>query len=335
MSAQLPDGDLDTWAATFDDRQPVYARLRSEVDSAMQEALDGQGLKIHYYTSRLKERRSFLEKVTRKGYADPFRDMHDFVAARVVCLFLDDLAIVDGLIRKTFLVVSHEDKTNSSSTEVFGYRAVHYDCQILPNQRGRIYEPIKAITFEIQVRTILQDAWASVEHYLGYKGSNSVPIESKRDFGALVGLFHLADKTFQQIKHASAQLDRDAEVAVKEVAEHGSQEGSVGNVSDVAINRSTLKAFLRQTFPDRRPSDDATYSDFVEELTKSDVSGINDLRRLLSRGKRVAEQAEANDPPPSIDGEPSQYTDVGLARIAMDVAFPGFKEARFRIVRTE
>jgi ppGpp synthetase/RelA/SpoT-type nucleotidyltranferase len=228
------------------------------------EALGVRELKIHYYTSRLKERRSFLEKVARKGYADPFKEMHDFVGARVVCLFLDDLAIIDDLIRKTFLVVGHEDKTSSSSTEVFGYRAVHYDCQILPSQRGRLYDPIKSITFEVQVRTILQDAWASVEHYLGYKGSSSVPDESKRDFGALVGLFHLADKTFQQIKYASARLDRAAENTVKEAAE---QEGLAADSAGIAINRSTLKAFLRQTYPDREISDDATYSDFVEELS--------------------------------------------------------------------
>lgn len=330
MSAQLPDDETNRWATRFDERLPIYEKLRTEVDSAMEEALVEVGLKIHDYRSRLKERKSFLEKVTVKGYADPFRDMHDFVGARVVCLFLDDLATVDKLIRTTFLVVGHEDKTSNSSTEVFGYRAVHYDCQILPSQRGRIYEPIKAITFEIQVRTILQDAWASVEHYLGYKGSNSVPDESKRDFGALVGLFHLADKTFQQIKHASAKLDIAAEVAEQEAAKHRAHKGSAADAADVTINRSTLKAFLRQTFSDRRASDDATYSDFVEELTNSGVNGIETLRRLLVQGESAAEQAEVIDPPPSIDGEPSQYTDVGLARIAMDVAFPGFKEARFQ-----
>jgi hypothetical protein len=260
--------------------------------------------------------------------------MHDFVGARVVCLFLDDLQILDNIIRETFLVIGYEDKTNSSSAEVFGYQAVHYDCQILPNQRGRYYEPIKAITFEIQVRTILQDAWASVEHYLGYKGNNSVPDESKRDFGALVGLFHLADKTFQQIKYTSARLDSDAETVMRRVSASGQSTGVAADVADVSINRSTVKALLRQLFPEHRASDDLSYSDFVEELTQSDIIGVSRLSQLLMQEKEAAEACEAKDPPPSIDGNPSKYTDVGVARIAMDLALPHFKEARFRMNRT-
>jgi putative GTP pyrophosphokinase len=330
MTAELPESRLEAWTAKFDDRQPIYKKLLGEVDSALTEAIAAQGLKIHHYSSRIKERDSFREKVGRKRYGDPFRDMHDLVGARVVCLFLEDLAKIDKIIRRTFEVMRHEDKTNDSATEVFGYRAIHYDCQILPSQRGRYYEPIKSIIFEIQVRTILQDAWASVEHYLGYKGNNSVPNESKRDFGALVGLFHLADKTFQQIKRASAKLDIDAEATVKEATAKQNAEGAAFATVDVGINRSTVKALLRQLFPDRRVSDDATYSDFVEELTSADVVGINKLKNLLLVGKVPAEESEAKDPPPSIDGEPAQFTDVGLGRMAMDCALPGFNEVRFR-----
>ena len=273
-----------------------------------------------------------MEKVSRKGYSDLF-DTHDLVGARVVCLFLEDLETLDVIIRRTFSVISYEDKTQNASAEVFGYQSVHYDCELLHSQRGRYYDPIKSIVFEIQARTILQDAWASVEHYLGYKGNNSVPDESKRDFGALVGLFHLADKTFQQIKH-TAKSDIAAEAAVRAAtAEHGG-DGLVEAVDDV-INRSTVKALLRHLFPDRTASDDTIYSDFVEELTRAQVVGINGLKQLLLIGKAAAEDLEANDPPPSISNEPTRYTDVGLGRLAMDFALPGFKEIRFRTNRTD
>jgi putative GTP pyrophosphokinase len=333
MADALPEGQLEAWTAEFDGRRPIFEKLRDEVDSAITEALETQAVKIQSYSSRLKERDSFREKVRRKRYRDPFHDMHDLVGARIVCLFLDDLSTIDKIIRATFQVVSYEDKTNDSSTEVFGYRAVHYDCEILASQRGRYYEPIKSIVFEIQVRTILQDAWASVEHYLGYKGHNSVPDESKRDFGALVGLFHLADKTFQQIKYSSARSDLDAEAAVKQVTAEDTP-GVTADAVDMGINRSTIKALLRQLFSERRVSEDAIYSDFVEELTSAEVTGINRLKHLLLSGKAAAEESEAKDPPPSINGEPSQYTDVGLGRMAMDLALPGFKEVRFRTDRT-
>ena len=53
--------------------------------------------------------------------------------------------------------------------------------------------------FEIQVRTIAQDAWDSVSHYLDYK-NNSIRDELKRDFYALSGLFYVADTHFSFIK---------------------------------------------------------------------------------------------------------------------------------------
>ena len=72
----------------FDRRLPVYEKLRDEVDSALAEAVDTQNLKIHHYSSRLKDKQSFLEKISRKDYHHPFRDMRDLVGARVVCYSL-------------------------------------------------------------------------------------------------------------------------------------------------------------------------------------------------------------------------------------------------------
>jgi ppGpp synthetase/RelA/SpoT-type nucleotidyltranferase len=276
----------------------------------------------------VKQRHSFLEKIGRKGYQTPFQDMRDLVGARVVCLFLDDLSVVDEIIRRTFKVVGYEDKTQGSRSEVFGYQAVHYDCEIFENQHGRYYDPIKNIVFEIQVKTILQDAWASVEHYLGYKGQASVPSASKRDFGALVGLFHLADKTFQQIKHASTSSEIAAEAALQsfEASEAGQDKDA-----DLALDRASVKALLRQLFPDRKPSSDFAYSDFVDELTKFGLSGVGELKNDLQSGLAAAEAAESQDPPPGIGNESARYMDVGIARIAMDIARPQFRHLRFQL----
>lgn len=162
MTGDALDDRLENWTQQFDALATTYEDLRTEVESELRKAIDEAHVKIHNCLSRVKERDSFRDKIGRKNYPDPLTDMHDIVAVRVVCLFLDDLDRIDKVIRQKFVVLKHEDKTKSSAPDRFGYRSVHYDCQIRPSYSGPHYDHIKNIIFEVQVRTILQDAWSTL-----------------------------------------------------------------------------------------------------------------------------------------------------------------------------
>ena len=56
---------------------------------------------------------------------------------------------------------------------------------------------------EIQIRTSLQDSWATVSHGLQYKVEADVPDSLKRKLFRLAGLFELADEEFLSIKFES------------------------------------------------------------------------------------------------------------------------------------
>ena len=282
--------------------------------------------------SRVKKRKSFRDKILDKRYTDPFNEIRDIVGARVVCLFLDDLPPIDNIIREKFDVKNYEDKTKKAGTDKFGYRAVHYDCKIKPSYSGPHYNHIKEIWFEVQVRTILQDAWAVVEHILGYKGLHSIPDESRADFSALVGLFHLADKTFQQIRDSATQQDVAARTAEAEAT--GGRDITVSTptavavIADIGLNRSIVKALLRQLYADRVPNPDSVYSEFVEELAAVGVTGIKQLQALLISGHESARRREAANPPEDHDGKPAVFTDVGFARESVGFSMPEFSAYR-------
>lgn len=334
---------VDEWTAIFDERQQVFDDLRIEVDKELANKISAVPLKTHDHRSRVKKRSSFREKIykrsdTDKAYTDPLSQMHDIVGIRVTCLFLDDLDVVDRVIFGLFEDVQKDDKVKNSFADEFGYRSVHYDCHLPASYAGPHYEEIKTITFEVQVRTILQDAWAVVEHTLGYKGTTSIPDESRQDFRALVGLFHLADKTFQQIRDTALEQDRKAEGEVAAITATATGEGTATVSDDFRIDRSTLKALLRSLYPEREPVTDRLYSELVEQLAMVGVVGVNELRDILTRQESEALDQERTWPPMRGD-DPTTYADVGFARTCMTLESPEFRNLphpgslQFRLLR--
>jgi ppGpp synthetase/RelA/SpoT-type nucleotidyltranferase len=78
--------------------------------------------------------------------------------------------------------------------ERFGYQSIHYLVQV---SEARValaeYARYRAMIAEIQVRTILQHAWAEIEHDIQYKSSVAMPSVIRRRFMSLAGLLEIAD----------------------------------------------------------------------------------------------------------------------------------------------
>jgi len=299
------DSDKSTeWGREFDTNVPTYTKLVEEIKYTLWEALNEAEIKIHSVEGRVKDRPGFMEKITRKDYSDPFNEMPDIVGARAVCLFIEDLPKIDEIIRENFTVKVTEDKINDSAIDSFGYMSVHYECSWKESNTGPRYRGFEGITFEIQCRTLLMDAWANVSHHLAYKGKASVPNELQKDFHALSALFYIADQQFQKFQDASAKAEMDAPAKIVSSA-----------TVDVVIDRSTLKALLIELYPDRERVDDAGYSELVEELAVAGFTEINKLRKLLTKGMHKAERDEAANPPwDSQEGSRTRYSQMGIVR---------------------
>ena len=93
-----------------------------------------------------------------------------------------------------------ENKGTEFSSREFGYESTHLLVRIPDAELGEITLDAEPHC-EIQLRTILQDAWAEVEHELVYKADNApfeVPL--KRKLAALNANLTLADIIFQEIR---------------------------------------------------------------------------------------------------------------------------------------
>ncbi len=167
------------------------------------------GLKIHSVELRLKGRASLAHKLARpdRDYAELW-DITDLIGLRVITYFEDAVDRVAELVERRLPVdLSHSiDKRRRHQAGAFGYRSLHYVCRLgygvghgdgpgdsddLLPERARC---------EVQVRTVLEHAWAEIEHDLGYKAPGAMPGPVRRRLHRIAGLLELADQEFVGIR---------------------------------------------------------------------------------------------------------------------------------------
>lgn len=260
--------------------RPYYEELSSVVGRVIEECLSKRGITVHSVQHRAKDPVSFGRKAAtpsekkpeRPKYERPTEEITDLAGVRVITNVLQTISDVDDLLHHEFEIVERSDKGKTLlDEEKFGYRSVHYLVR-LSNKRSNLaeYERYSAGIVEVQVRTILQHAWAEIEHDIQYKSSYSIPSEIRRRFMSLAGMLEVADREFEAIQNADRELSSIVEDQVK-----------VGDLSGVELTPRSLKSFLDQRLgPDGRMSE-WSYEWEVGMLKKLGFSDLEQVERAV------------------------------------------------------
>lgn len=172
-----------------------------------------QELDVHpTIKTRVKAFRSYFEKFIKKlrqGEAPDQVQITDILGIRIVCPFIEDIAKVEALVREKFVILEEDRKGAVQSFKEFGYESTHFLAAV-PDDLAETLSLDDPPPCEIQVRTILQDAWAEVEHELIYK-AKFFPFDQplKRKLAALNANLTLSDIIFQEIREYQRQLSRE------------------------------------------------------------------------------------------------------------------------------
>ena len=166
---------------------------------------------VEHVRGRIKDYDECLSKFERKylpgietAKADYkiFDDLSDFMGIRIVCPYLKDVRIIRKELNNYFREVSITDKTFQieSTDDKFGYKSLHLDLKLNGKYAKKVeYLPYTNIRFELQIRTIIQDAWSVLDHKIKYK--KSIPQSLKRRINRLSALFEIADDEFLRINN--------------------------------------------------------------------------------------------------------------------------------------
>ena len=164
---------------------------------------------------RAKDLSSFAEKAVRKAnkYNDPVHQFTDLCGARVITQTQVEVDRISQFIHDTFTidVANSIDKRSTLGVSEFGYLSVHYIIQLPMHgseEKGEngshkimgieLPEELVAGGFkaEIQVRTMLQHAWAGISHDSLYKNMFKPPEQWHREMNRLAATLEEADHSF-------------------------------------------------------------------------------------------------------------------------------------------
>lgn len=189
----------------------------------------------HQIEYRVKSYRSFQEKSESKSkYRDPLKDIKDLVGLRIISYYIEDVKKISSIFEKEFIIDRDNsiDKSALIDPDKFGYVSVHYVFE-LPNSRTHLTERkrFSKLPAELQIRTVLQHAWAAISHKLEYKSSSETPRLLRRNLHRLSALLELGDLEFSRLKAMKEDLEKEYATKV-----------SSGDLS-LELNASSLRAF--------------------------------------------------------------------------------------------
>ncbi|QTO17450.1 GTP pyrophosphokinase [Burkholderia seminalis] len=221
----------------YDESKGARADFCLSVERLIRDFLDSEGIRFVDVASRVKERASLEEKLVRKGEGryKEIADITDICGVRVITYFEGDVKRVCDILAREFELdhVNSVDKSRPSDPDRFGYRSVHFVVSHSDDRKVlREYRRFASFKVEIQIRSILQHAWAEIEHDMGYKSADEVPAPVKRKFSRLAGLLELADEEFMAIRK---ELDEYEKTLVARLEQQA---------NDIALDAESLVAFV-------------------------------------------------------------------------------------------
>ena len=141
---------------------PQFEAVAREINFKLRRTFDQAGLLVAAIEYRVKSEDSLAGKLELKGAKyKTLADITDIIGLRVITFYIDDVDKVASAVERLFSVdwENSVDKRKIHEIDSFGYLSLHYIC----SQENFPYR------FEIQMRTVLQHAWANMNHDTGYK----------------------------------------------------------------------------------------------------------------------------------------------------------------------
>lgn len=231
----MTDRQIDRAVAAYARSRPRLEVVTSTFVELLTRMLDDAGFNYLSVTGRTKTVVSFAAKAHRERdgravHPEPMRQITDQIGVRVITYVHSDVVAIAQLFADADQLTVLEDRDMGQDTARqgrFGYASRHLLLCVGGTDAEPSYDPMRCVS--VQLRTVLQHAWAEFEHEIRYKGT--VPPEHAPDldrrFTLAAGLLELADREFSVIRdtvsegmggRAVSAADDDPRISAQELA---------------------------------------------------------------------------------------------------------------------
>jgi len=232
--------------------------------------------KIEYLnvTCRVKQFDEAVRKIGRKQYEDPAKQLTDLSGIRIVTFLESQVTAISKLIRDLFDVDNENslDRADILGLDRLGYRSTHFVCT-LGAQRARLpeYSALGDLKFEIQIRTVLQHAWAELAHDRSFKFAVALPKKIERKLNLYSGMLEIVDSAFDEI---SREIDS---------YKNSLDSKQLVQLRDTELDSLSLKRFLDEIGAIQNiPLLTTTAERISNELKQFGIKTIGELEKLAS-----------------------------------------------------
>ena len=208
-------------------QRPVFKKMQETLPAQVRALLDEAGIVVASIESRIKEERSLAGKLALKGAKyESLADITDIFGMRIITFYTDDVDKVASAVDRLFEIDwdNSVDKRKLLEVDSFGYLSLHYVCR----------SPGFPYRFEVQMRTILQHAWANMNHDTGYKSGVEIPVEYHRNMNRLAGMLELVDEQFSRIRTDINDYRRQVQSLV-----------ASGRLEEVTLDGDSYRSYLK------------------------------------------------------------------------------------------
>ena len=270
--AQELDSHAQELLAQYRSHLPVFTQMAEVIPERLKGFFAEAGIIVAAVEHRVKTEESLAGKLRLKGgkYNDIF-DITDIVGIRVITFYIDDVDKVASVLERLFEIdwANSIDKRKAHEIDSFGYLSLHYICRI---PESAYFDPehpeLNRIRFEVQMRTVLQHAWANMNHDTGYKSGVEIPTIYMRNMSRLAGMLELVDDEFSRIRRELSDYRRNVQKLV-----------ASGNLEDVQLDGDSFKSYLEIGPFDR-------LSKRIASINQAEIQSV-DLSAFLSLFKAM------------------------------------------------
>lgn len=203
---------IEEWGIEYIKRYSLYQEYSRRMKHLLQDLISRESVQVYALEGWAKTPDEFFNELSNKRGvlpADPFRDVPDLATVRILLYFPTDVITVEKVIQEEFLVDLPRSTTSKDleDPDIFGYKSIIYDVS-LKSDRGRLreWEKYRDLKLHVQVRTMLQEAWAAVSPEIS--GTTDVVTKGKlkRKLSRVSALLEEADEDFHYLREAAKKL---------------------------------------------------------------------------------------------------------------------------------